>query len=142
MTVAVLLAVVGTVSSLFGIVLISEQAPGSDRGISLNGWLVLFGWACYALSAVRALQVARIRWNASSDALWPLVWALYLAAITLWLGAAIGEELLGPIIPGRYPWAPFVILCLGAACSFAASTLILERIVVWTVRFAQTLTTR
>ena len=143
MAVAVLFAIVGTTSSLAGLLLLfSVGAPGGDPGISLNGWLVLFGWACYALSAVRALQVARTRWIAATDALWPLVWSLYLAAITLWFGSAIGEELLGEMLPGRYPWAPFVILGLGAACSFAASMLILERIVARTVRLAQALTTR
>src|SRR5215204_2762130 len=135
MAVAMLFAVMGTVSTFFGIVLISSRAAGIDGGgISLNGWLILAGWICYALSSGRALQVARSTWIAGRDALWPLVWALYAAAITLWLAAAIGPELLGAIVPGRHPWAPFVILGLAAGCSFAASVLVLERIVARTVR--------
>jgi hypothetical protein len=145
MTVAVLFAVVGTVTSFFGLMLAPGTTGGQGNGmpmIPLVGWLIVFGWSCYALSAARALQVARTRWIEGGDALWPLVWALYLAAITLWLGSEIGRALFGSMIPGRYPWAPFVIFGLASGCFFAASVLVFERIVARTVRFAQTHTTR
>ena len=143
MALAFLYAVLGTVSTFFGIFLISSRAPGVDgASISLNGWLILFGWTCCALSSGRALQVTRSLWIAGRDTLWPLVWALYAAAITFFLASAIGPELLGSMIPGEHPWAPFVIATMAAGSFFAASALILERFVARTVRIAQTLPTR
>ena len=145
MTVAVLFAVVGTVSSFFGLMLAPATTGGPGNGtptISLVGWLIVSGWSCYALSSARAVQIARRRWIEGGDALWQLVWALYMAAITLWLGSEIGRALFGSMIPGQYPWAPFVILGLASGCSFAAGVLVLERLVARTVRIAQTLTMR
>ncbi len=143
MTVAVLFAVVGTVSSFFGLVLISSHAPGGENtGISLTGWLVLFGWACYALSALQAMGVARGRWLVGRDAVWPLVWAFAMFTVVAWLGAAVLTAILGPLVPGRYPWAPVAIVGVGFGCAFAAACLIATRFVLSVIRASHTFAER
>jgi hypothetical protein len=141
MGVAVMLAIDGTVSSFLGFVLTTGRSAG-DPGIPINGWLLIVGATCYALSSLRALRVARARWVVREDALWPVAWALCMAAVVLGLSSAVGPELLGPIIPGEHQWASFGLVVLAAGCSFAASTLVLQRVVAWMIGAAMSVAAR
>ncbi|HET7829655.1 MAG TPA: hypothetical protein VFL03_08840 [Candidatus Limnocylindrales bacterium] len=127
MAVAVTLAFLGTVSAFFGIVVMT-MGRFDNSSMSINGWLVLIGAACYALSSFTALQVARARWTAGADALWQLAWSLFMAAFALVLASVIGPALLGLLVPGEHQWIAFALVVLAQACGFAASTLILLRV--------------
>ena len=133
MAVAVLLAIVGTISTFFGVTIMTMGHAAENPGMSINGWFMLIGGACYAASALRAFGIARRRWRAGTDALWPLAWSLFIAALALYSVAAIGPKLLGDAMPGADPWGALVIALLGATCLGASLVLVIERGVARTV---------
>ena len=74
--------------------------------------------------------------------MWPLAWSLSVAALALWLGAEVLATIVGPFVPGRYPWFPIALggaaaLCVGAVCALVAM-----RIVMSIVRAGQQLADR
>ena len=142
MRTAGLLAVLGTVSSLFGIMFMTMSRYVDQPSMSINGWAMLFGLACYTVSAFQAMGVARGRWRAGRDAVWPLVWSFAMFALVAWLGAEMLTAILGPFVPGRYPWAPAAIVGVGVGCASAAACLIALRAVLSVIRAGHTFADR
>jgi hypothetical protein len=130
-------AVLGTVSTLFAILFMTTGRYVENPSMSLNGWAMLFGLGCYAIAGAQALGIARARWVAGADAVWPLAWSLAVFSLAGWLSAATLATILDPSAPGHYPWVPVLLGGVALLGFMSVGALVSIRVLMTIVRAGQ-----